>query len=62
MKYTFEADLARSHPPHARNILDALGDLVPDAEELVRGRILRSFDRVVLQHQRVQLDDLAMTV
>ena len=48
MEDALEGDLAGSHLPHARDVLDALGDLMPDTEELVGGRILRSFDRMVL--------------
>ena len=35
-----EADLARAHPAHAGEVLDALGDLVPRRRRTRRGRHL----------------------
>lgn len=62
MEDAFEADFARPHLAHARDVLYPLRDLVPDREEFVGGGILRGFDRMVLDDQRVQLDNLTMTV
>lgn len=57
-----EVDLARRHLAHAGNVLDPLGDLVPDGEELVCRRVLGRFDRVMFEDERVELDNLTVRV
>jgi hypothetical protein len=57
-----EADLARGHLAHAGDVLDPLGDLVPDGEVLVGRRMLGRLDGVVLEDEGVELDDLTVRV
>jgi len=57
-----EADLTGTHLAHSRHVLDSLGDLVPGGVELVGGGIARCFDGVMLEHERIQGDDLGMVV
>lgn len=57
-----ETDLAGPQLAHAGQILNPLCDLIPGRVVLVGGSIARGLDRVVLQHQRVQRDDLRMAV
>lgn len=58
----FEADLARAHLAYARHVLDAFGDLIPCRVVLIGGGIARGPDGVVLEDERVQGDDLTVTV
>ena len=62
MKDTFETDFAGPDFAYAWHILYPFGDFVPDGEELVSRRVLRCLDGVVLDDERVQLDDFGMAV
>jgi hypothetical protein len=58
VKDTLEGHLTRD----AREVLEVLGDLVPDREEFIRRGVFGRFDGVVLDNKRIELDDLAMRV
>ena len=57
-----EADLATAHLAHPRHELDPLADLVPNGKKLVGRGVLGRWDGVVLDDERVQLNDLAVRV
>lgn len=62
METAIECKLSRSYLSQARQILNALCDLVPGAVVLVGGGIARSGDGLVREYERVEGDNFAVGV
>lgn len=62
METAVKGDFPRADLAHARDVLDALGDLIPGAVILVGGGISRGGDSFVAKDERIESDDLAVGV